>query len=889
LNDGSGQPLQYSSLNGYIRVAVGTSFAVSQATAGINFDLALPQVINAPTFTYDASDPAHTTVATDFDALQMRTFLQTYIRQHTNAAESARQGTTILTYGNDTYWGGKPMQEYAELALIAKQVGDQTDYTILLNNLRTFMTDWFTYDPAHDTTSHFFAYYPGSHALIGFSPSYGSENFTDNHFHYGYFAAAAGVLALLDPTWAAQYGAMAKMVAMQYANWLHPGDPPDVNDPNAISLPFLRTFEPWLGHSYAGGTGSGGGNNQESTSEAIQSWLGLVLLGQALNDPAMTSAGMMGYTIESKAVQQQWFNNEPNSTNPDGTAFPSTFADAQGNPYSNVGIHFDGAKSHATYFGVNPEYILGIQALPIWPSLDLLGRNSAAAAAATQNLLANRRVFYRGAYDRFASFEGPGGQGGTDWLNIILGFQATYDPQATANEYGRILAQQTPTAVAGTTGLYYYFDHSYQTYGNRDWSYHLSVPLGGVYTHGSDGTTMANTRTYMAYIPGTTAQVVQVFDGTGTVIDTFTAQPGFNVVTRSTNGGHAPPIITVGAASNPATVIDTPTAALSVLATNEQQNESTLTYTWVMASGPTGAQPAFSLNGTNAAKNTPVTFDRGGFYQFVVTVTDVNGLSTTSVVAVTVISTAPDLALRHPALASSIERAGFEASKAFDGDSTTRWSSQFSDPQWISVDLGSTYNINEVKLNWENAAGKDYLIQVSDDGINWTTIQAVTGNATAGWHDYPGLSGSGRYVRMYGTARVTPYGYSLWDFNVYGSAGGGGGAGGSAGRPAAGKNLLAISPFSTALMSSLEVKDAINQVILNWPNTADHDYALPVNPEGDWRTRMNNATGSTNSGIFDTQSLPYAGRAVGDSFALDDFNPEGRPGEDYQRLIQSAF
>ena len=86
---------------------------------------------------------------------------------------------------------------------------------------------------------------------------------------------------MLDPTWAAEYGDMAKMVAMEYANWQHPGDTPDVNSPDAISMPFLRTFEPWIGHSYAGGTGSGSGNNQESSSESIQGWLGLVLLGQA--------------------------------------------------------------------------------------------------------------------------------------------------------------------------------------------------------------------------------------------------------------------------------------------------------------------------------------------------------------------------------------------------------------------------------------------------------------------------------------------------------------------------------------------------------------------------------------------------------------------------------
>ena len=73
-----------------------------------------------------------------------------------------------------------------------------------------------------------------------------------------------------------------------------------------------------------------------------------------------------------------------------------------------------------------------------------------------------------------------------------------------------------------------------------------------------------------------------------------------------------------------------------------------------------------------------------------------------------------------------------------------------------------------MRLNWQNAAGKDYQIQVSNDTINWTTIQNVFGNATAGVKDYTNLSGSGRYVRVYGTARLTQYGYSLLDFNVYG-------------------------------------------------------------------------------------------------------------------------
>ncbi len=953
LTNSAGQYLQFPSLNGDIRLTAGTSFAVSQQTDGINFELALPQVIGAPAFTYDPSAAA---VSTDFDPQQMRTFLETYIQQHIDTAASKAAGQTLLVYGNDTYWGAKPLQEYAEYALIARQMGDTADYTIFLNSLERAMTDWFTYTPGTDTTSHYFVYYPGMHGLIGFSCGYGSEDFTDNQLQYGYFTAAAGVLSMLDPTWALEYGAMAKMVAMEYANWVHPGGTPDLTDPNAMSLPFLRTFEPWVGHSYAGGTGSGAGNNQESSSEAMQSWLGLVLLGQALNDPAMTSAGIMGYTMESKAVEQQYFNNAPGSTNADGTAFPSTFSTNQGIPNSNVGINFDGAKVYATYFGTSPEYILGIQALPIWPDLDYLGRDPVAASAAIQNMLAERNVYYNqtatnpnynpadpGTYNTFASFDDPGGFGGADWLNITLGFQAEYDPQATANAYAQDIAQGGGAATQGTTGLYYWQDHSYQTYGNRDWDDHLSVPLGGVYSHGSDSTTVSNTITYMAYNPATTPETVQVLDSHNNVLDSFLAQPGFNVVTRSATGGQAPPIITQEPAANPATVTGTSTQ-LSVLGTDEEQDETNLTYTWALISGPPGAQATFSANGTNAAQSTTVIFTATGTYTLEVNVTDTNGLSTTSTVAVDVLpslstlvltpsttslftnsaqqfsvsgidqfgavvgnpgvtwsvvgpgaisntgyywapgapgsavviatdgavsasaavnvlnqlpsptglsatvendytqvdlswttpsgsvtgyyvyrgtapgdesatplnaspitgtsfvdttvasqtsyfytvkavnvggasaasneasaTTAPDLALNAVAMSSSDENGGVGPANAVDGNSTTRWSSEFSDPQWIAVDLGAVYNISEVKLNWETAAGKDYLIQVSTDGINWSKAVTITGNTASGWHDYSDLDTSGQYVRVYGTARTTQYGYSLFDFSVYGS------------------------------------------------------------------------------------------------------------------------
>ena len=121
----------------------------------------------------------------------------------------------------------------------------------------------------------------------------------------------------------------------------------------------------------------------------------------------------------------------------------------------------------------------------------------------------------------------------------------------------------------------------------------------------------------------------------------------------------------------------------------------------------------------------------------------------------------------RPATASSVENTGTPASAAVDGDTATRWSSQFSDPQWLQVDLGATASISSVTLVWEAAYASAFQLQVSADASTWTTIYATT-TGTGGTQNLT-VTGTGRYVRMYGTARATPYGYSLWEFQVYGT------------------------------------------------------------------------------------------------------------------------
>ncbi len=101
-----------------------------------------------------------------------------------------------------------------------------------------------------------------------------------------------------------------------------------------------------------------------------------------------------------------------------------------------------------------------------------------------------------------------------------------------------------------------------------------------------------------------------------------------------------------------------------------------------------------------------------------------------------------------------------------NGFNGTRWSSQFSDPQWIYVDLGQSYNITQVVLVWEVAYGRAFEIQTSNNLTDWTSIYSTT-TGTGGTQTLD-VTATGRYVRMYGTVRGTQWGYSLWEFQVFG-------------------------------------------------------------------------------------------------------------------------
>jgi len=126
------------------------------------------------------------------------------------------------------------------------------------------------------------------------------------------------------------------------------------------------------------------------------------------------------------------------------------------------------------------------------------------------------------------------------------------------------------------------------------------------------------------------------------------------------------------------------------------------------------------------------------------------------------------IAAGRPARASSsLNRDGATSpAAAVDGNPGTRWSSEFSDPQWIAVDLGKVEKVDRVVLSWEAAYGKAYSIEVSSDGENWKEVHRKQ-DGRGGTEDIRFAPAEARWVRMTGTRRGTEFGYSLWEMKVF--------------------------------------------------------------------------------------------------------------------------
>lgn len=267
----------------------------------------------------------------------------------------------------DAYWQGKAVHPLAITALMADQIGETGMRDQLLKDLKKIMVDWFTYSGGDDRCYLIYnkdwgtIYYPES--------AYGANAaICDHHFTYGYFLFGAAVLSCYDQDFYYQYKDMVELMLRDYAD---PEEPR--NDDNMFCK--FRAFDQYSGHSWAGGyADNDDGNNQESASESLFSWVGMYLWGEVSKQDKYIDAGAYGFTTEMEAVKQYWFDY-------DGDNWLDSY------PFQGTGQIYGASYSYGTFFGGQPLYIYGIQWLPISEYLTSYGMNQEKCAATYQGLL----------------------------------------------------------------------------------------------------------------------------------------------------------------------------------------------------------------------------------------------------------------------------------------------------------------------------------------------------------------------------------------------------------------------------------------------------------------------------------------------------------------------
>ncbi|MCL2144195.1 MAG: glycosyl hydrolase [Endomicrobia bacterium] len=415
----------FKTIRGTMKVGAGSSFVTENKFYGI-----------MPNLTYEVPDTS-------------KNIMQNYINTDKNFDPEGAQ--------SDTYWAGKAFAKAANLIPVFHQFGDIAARNRMIEQLRKILRIWYTYN---GQSSKYFGYDSNWGGLIGRNPSYGSENYADHHFHYGYFIYASAILALFDKNFAdaGEYKGMVDMIVKNIYNPAH----------NDLDFPFLRNFDVYEGHSWANGAGGTNdrGIDQESSSEAMNAWAGIYLWGLASNNQAMTDLGAYGYTTEYEAVKEYYFDTS-------GDIYGGT-------PYAHkgVGILWDNWVEYNIYFTpVISQTIKGIQILPLTPSMLYLGYDAPYAQSYYSEMLAGADL----------------GANANLWKDIWLRYKSLFDGAGAVSDF---IAGGFAAEEGSSLTFSYQFINFFNKYGTVDTGVRADNESFCVMNKGGQ-------KSYMAFNPST--------------------------------------------------------------------------------------------------------------------------------------------------------------------------------------------------------------------------------------------------------------------------------------------------------------------------------------------------------------------------------------------------
>lgn len=364
-----------------------------------------------------------------------------------------------------TYHNGKEMARFAHLIHIADQLGEQAAGAKdqLMSKLKNRLEHWLSVGGQQQ-----YVYNETWNVLTGYPSDHGANTqINDHHFHHAYAIMSAATIARFDPEWAEQenWGGMINHLIRDANNWRRDDE----------MFPFLRSFDVYAGHSWASGHAAfGDGNNQESSSEAMNFASAAILWGEITGQPEIRDLGIYLYTTESASIHQYWFDV-------DEEVFPSGFQ------YNALGIVWGSKGTHTTWFGLQPEFIHGINILPVHSASFYLGEHPDYVI------------------QKFNTASNAAGGELTLWKDIFWKYLALADADLALSKL-----QDDPNyeVFDGNTRAHtLHWIHNLKTLGRPDFSISADIPTYRVFTN-SDGE-----RSYVAYNAGNSPRLVTFSDG----------------------------------------------------------------------------------------------------------------------------------------------------------------------------------------------------------------------------------------------------------------------------------------------------------------------------------------------------------------------------------------
>ena len=376
------------------------------------------------------------------------------------------------------YWQGQGLTRVMALAAVAEQQGNNEARDQFLAVAKERMEFWFS---GKGKASYFV-----QDKTLGTVLAYPDEFFSvaqmnDHHFHYGYWIRAAAEIALREPALAGpeQWGAMVDLLIADIAN----------TQRGSSDFPYLRNYDAYEGHSWAVGIGGvdkygNFGNNQESSSEAVNAWAGLILWGEITGNRALRDLGIYLFANETNAIDHYWFDIHR-------LVFPPEYKPVE------TSMVFGGMYVHNTWWTDEPRQIHGINLLPLAGFSTYMGRDP---GFIKRNLEAMNAESV--AYKKRGKF--PDNPPPEDvWQDIFAKYQALADPAAALAQWnGRGSVQDGNTA---SHTLYWML--SLQAMGTPDFSVTADTVLYQVFKR-PDGQ-----RTYLAHNAGKAPINVRFSDG----------------------------------------------------------------------------------------------------------------------------------------------------------------------------------------------------------------------------------------------------------------------------------------------------------------------------------------------------------------------------------------